>query len=221
MHSKRLTIYCQYDIILSMNKPTAHVAVYDTLADWELGHLLAELHTGRFTNPKYDVVAVAESREPITTMGGVRMLPDALIGDLDPADSDLLVLPGGEMWDQGGGEAFTAAARRFLDAGVPVAAICGATAGLARAGLLDDRSHTSAAPEYLAATGYKGGEHYVDNRAVVDGDLITAGPQSPVQFAVATLTRLQLAPERTLDAYERLFHRGDPAAFPVLMEAQA
>lgn len=197
----------------------AHVALYDTLADWELGHLLAELHTGRFTGTRFEVVTVAESLDPITTMGGVRMVPDRLLADLDPADSGLLVLAGSEQWDAGGGEAFAAVAARFLAAGVPVAAICGATAGLARAGLLDERRHTSAAPEYLAATGYAGGDHYVDERAVVDGDLITAGPQSPVQFARATLGRLGLASDRTLEAYEALFHDGDPNAFPVLMQA--
>jgi putative intracellular protease/amidase len=204
-----------------MDTRTAHVALYDTFADWELGHLLAELHTGRFTGTRFDVVTVAESRDPITTMGGVRMVPDALLADLDPADSDILVLAGAELWDAGGGAAFAAAAGRFLDAGVPVAAICGATAGLARAGLLDERRHTSAAAEYLAATGYAGGDRYVDERAVVDGDLITAGPQSPVQFATAVLHRLGLASDRTLEAYEALFHVGDPAAFPVLMQAQA
>ena len=200
---------------------TAHLAIYDTLADWEPGHLLAELRTGRFTGTRFDVVTVAESPDPVTTMGGVRILPDMLLADLDPADSDILVLPGGELWDAGGGEAFAATAERFLAAGVPVAAICGATAGLARAGLLDDRRHTSAAAEYLAATGYAGGDHYVDERAVVDGDLITAGPQSPVQFARAALSRLGLASDRTLEAYEAVFHRGDPAAFPVLMQAAA
>ena len=205
--------------MLSMN--TAHIAIYETLADWEPGHLLAELRTGRFTGTRFDVVTVAESLDPVTTMGGLRVAPDMLIADLDPADSDILVLPGGELWDAGGGEAFAAAAERFLEAGVPVAAICGATAGLARAGLLDDRRHTSAAAEYLAATGYAGGDHYVDERAVVDGDLITAGPQSPVQFARAALSRLGLASERTLEAYEAVFHRGDPAAFPVLMQAAA
>jgi putative intracellular protease/amidase len=204
-----------------MNSRIAHVALYDTLADWELGHLLAELHTGRFTGTRFDVVTVAEAPEPITTMGGVRIVPDMLLADLDPADSDILVLAGSEQWDAGGGEAFSAAAARFFDAGVPVAAICGATAGLARAGLLDERRHTSAAPEYLAATGYAGGDHYVDERAVVDGDLITAGPQSPVQFACAALGRLGLASDRTLEAYEALFHGGDPAAFPVLMQAAA
>jgi putative intracellular protease/amidase len=203
-----------------MNNPTVHLAIYDTLADWEVGHLLAELHTGRFTGTRFDVVTVAESLEPITTMGGVRMVPDALLADLDPADSDLLILPGADMWDAGAGQAFAAAAERFLDAGVPVAAICGATAGLARAGLLDDRDHTSAAPEYLGVTGYAGGDRYVNERAVVDGDLITAGPQSPVQFARATLGRLGLASEPALDAYEAVFHRADPAGFAVLMQAE-
>jgi putative intracellular protease/amidase len=153
-------------------------------------------------------------------MGGLRIVPDVLLADLDPADSDLLILPGADLWDGGGGQAFAAAAARFLEAGVPVAAICGATAGLARGGLLDERDHTSAAAGYLAATGYAGGDRYVDDRAVVDGDLITAGPQSPVQFARATLGRLGLADERTLNAYEAVFHRGDASAYPDLMQAQ-
>jgi putative intracellular protease/amidase len=202
-----------------MSKQTAHVALYDDLADWEVGHLLAELRTGRFTGTRFDVVAVAESMDPITTMGGVRMVPDMILAELEPADSDLLILPGGEAWDAGGGEPFAAAAKQFMDAGVPVAAICGATAGLARAGLLDGRAHTSAAPDYLAMTGYAGAHHYVDERAVVDGNLVTAGPQSPVQLATATLRRLELASDETLDAYERLFDRGDASAFPVLMQA--
>jgi putative intracellular protease/amidase len=206
--------------MLSMNTRTAHLALYDTLADWEVGHLLVELHTGRFTGTPFDMVTVAESLKPITTMGGVRMVPDMLLADLEPADSDLLILPGATMWDAGGGQAFAATAGRFLEAGVPVAAICGATAGLARAGLLDERRHTSADPGYLAATGYAGGGHYVAARAAVDGDLITAGPQSPVQFARATLERLGLASERTLEAYEGVFSRADAAAFDVLAQAQ-
>jgi putative intracellular protease/amidase len=198
-----------------------HLCLYDTVADFEFGHLLAELRTGRFTGTRFDVITVGESAEAVTTMGGLRLVPDMVLADLDPSDSDLLILPGAEIWDAGGGEAFAALAGRFLAAGVPVATICGATAGLARFGLLDDRAHTSAAPEYLAATGYAGGERYVDARAVVDGDLITAGPQSPVQFARAVLSRLGLASEPTLEAYERVFHDGDPSAFPVLMHAAA
>jgi putative intracellular protease/amidase len=203
-----------------MTGSTAHLAVYDTLADWEVGYLLVELRTGRFTGTPWSIVTVAESPEPMTTMGGVRILPDMQLNDLEPASSNLLILPGADIWDAGSGQPFAKTAARFLDAGVPVAAICGATAGLARAGLLDQRQHTSAAAEYLKATGYAGGDYYVEERAVVDGDLITAGPQSPVQFARATLGRLGLASEQTLEAYEALFHRGDPTAFPILMQAQ-
>lgn len=195
----------------------AHLAVYDNLADSEVGHLLVELNSGRFWGEPWQVVTVGETLEPITTMGGLRIVPDLTLADLDPAASDLLILPGSTLWDEGGGEPFAAAAGRHLAAGVPVAAICGATAGLARAGLLDDRDHTSAAPEYLAATGYNGGDRYRDQRAVLGGDLVTAGPQSPVQFSRMTLERLELLSDERLEAYEAVFHRADPAAFPVLM----
>ncbi|SDT72404.1 DJ-1/PfpI family protein [Jiangella sp. DSM 45060] len=199
---------------------TAHIALYDTLADSEIGHLLVELRTGRFTGTPWNVVTVAETAEPITTMGGMRIVPDMVLADLAPESSDLLVLAGAEMWDTGGGQAWTDTARRFLDARVPVAAICGATAGLARAGLLDDRDHTSAALEYVTMQpGYGGRDRYVDARAVVGGDVVTAGPDSPVQFARATMSRLGLASEETLQAYEAVFHAADASAFPVLMRA--
>lgn len=203
-----------------MTPSVAHVAIYDGLADSEIGHLLVELRTGRFTRVEVSIVTVAASRLPVTTMGGLRVLPDLALSELDVVASDLLILGGAQMWDDGGGDEFIAAAGHFLEEGVPVAAICGATAGLARAGLLDERNHTSAAPGYLAATGYRGGSRYLDERAVLDGDLITAGPQSPVQFACAALRRLGLASEPTLAAYEALFDRAELAAFVTLAGAQ-
>jgi putative intracellular protease/amidase len=197
--------------------PTAHVLLIDHLADWEPGHLLAELHTGRFTGGPWRVAGVAATTDPVPTMGGMHWVPDLTLAALDPSDSDLLVLPGGLGWQPGTEAPYVAAAARFLEAGVPVAAICGATEALARAGLLDDRRHTSAAPEALLATGYAGAAHYVDERAVTDGALVTAGPQSPVQFARATLVMLGLLSEERAEAYEAVFHRGDPAGYPTLM----
>jgi putative intracellular protease/amidase len=207
----------------SSTDSTVYIATYDSLADWEPGHLLAELRTGRFTGRPFEVRAVADSPAPITTMGGLRIVPDLILDAADPADADLLLLPGAELWDEGGGEKFAALAARFIAAGKPVAAICGATFGLARAGLLDERRHTSAAPGYLAASGYAGGPHYVDARAVADEDglLITAGPDSPVQFAACSLQLLGLIDEGTRRAYEGVFGDGDAAAYPALMQARA
>ncbi|MFF9915103.1 DJ-1/PfpI family protein [Streptomyces sp. NPDC013457] len=198
---------------------TVHLAVYDTLADWETGHATAWLARSGFTVTTVGPVA----EKPVTTIGGTRILPDLSLADLRPEDSALLVLPGADLWDTSDDLApFAAAARRLIDAGVPVAAICGATAGLAREGLLDDRAHTSAISYYLAATGYRGGEHYVDADAVTDkgvdgsGDLITAGPTEPVAFAREVLGTMGAFDGTRLDAWYRLFHHSDAAAYELL-----
>ncbi|MEV7614811.1 DJ-1/PfpI family protein [Streptomyces sp. NPDC089799] len=193
-----------------------HVAVYDTYADWETGHTTAHL-----TQRGWEIRTVAlDAEKPVVTMGGLRVQPDSALDTLDPADSSLLILTGAGLWDQGDALApFAAKAREFLAAGVPVAAICGATAGLAREGLLDDRTHTGAASFYLAETGYAGGARYVEADAVTDGDLITAGPTEPVAFAREVFARLGAYGPEVRDAWYRLFHDSDASAFPVLMAA--
>ncbi|WP_405924512.1 type 1 glutamine amidotransferase family protein [Streptomyces sp. NBC_00035] len=192
-----------------------HLAVYDTFADWETGHTTAYLaRAGR------QIRTVGPTRESVTTIGGVRIQPDLALDELRPEDSSLLILTGADLWDTSDDLApFARKARAFLDAGVPVAAICGGTAGLAREGLLDDRAHTSAVSFYLAATGYKGGERYVDADAVTDGNLITAGPTEPVAFAREVFGLLSVYEGEVLDAWYRLFHDSDPEAYAVLEKA--
>ncbi|MFD4135722.1 DJ-1/PfpI family protein [Streptomyces goshikiensis] len=198
-------------------RKSVHLAVYDTYADWETGHTTAHL-----TQRGHTIRTVGSAAgQPVTTMGGVRVLPDLALADLRPEDSSLLILTGASLWDTGEDLApFAAKAGEFLAAGVPVAAICGATAGLARAGLLDDRAHTSGASFYLTEQpGYGGAERYVEADAVTDGDLITAGPTEPVAFAREVFARLDVYKPDVLDAWFRLFHDSDASAYPVLMAA--
>ncbi|MFJ9594891.1 DJ-1/PfpI family protein [Streptomyces virginiae] len=196
-----------------------HLAVYDTYADWETGHTTAHL-----TQRGHAVRTVGfAAGAPVTTMGGIRIQPDLGLADLRPEDSSLLILTGASLWDTGDELApFAAKAREFLAAGVPVAAICGATAGLAREGLLDNRAHTSGVSFYLAEQpGYGGAENYVEADAVTDGDLITAGPTEPVAFAREVFARLDVYKPDVLDAWYGLFHDSDASAYPVLMAASA
>ncbi|WTP58492.1 glutamine amidotransferase [Streptomyces phaeochromogenes] len=199
----------------SSNRKPVHLAVYDTLADWETGHTTAYL-----ARKGYEIRTVGASPAPVRSIGGLRIQPDIALDDLRPEDSSLLILPGADLWDTSDDLApFARKAREFLDADVPVAAICGGTAGLAREGLLDDRAHTSAVSFYLAATGYKGGERYVDTDAVTDGRLITAGPTEPVAFAREVFGLLGVYEGEVLDAWYRLFHDSDAEAYAVLEAA--
>jgi putative intracellular protease/amidase len=194
-----------------------HLAVYDTFADWETGHTTAHL-----ARAGHEIRAVGPSTAPVTSIGGLRVQPDLALDDVRPEDSSLLILPGADLWDTSGDLApFARTARAFLAAGVPVAAICGATAGLAREGLLDDRTHTSAVSFYLAATGYAGGERYVEADAVTDRGLVTAGPTEPVAFAREVLRLLGVYEGEVLDAWYRLFHDSDATAYAVLEKAGA
>ncbi|MFF5982913.1 type 1 glutamine amidotransferase family protein [Streptomyces olindensis] len=199
------------------DRKPVHLAVYDTLADWETGHTTAHL-----ARAGHEIRTVGPSTAPVTSIGGLRVQPDLALDGLRPEDSSLLILPGADLWDTGDDLApFARTARAFLAAGVPVAAICGATAGLAREGLLDDRAHTSAVSFYLAATGYAGGERYVEADAVTDGGLVTAGPTEPVAFAREVLRLLGVYEGEVLDAWYRLFHDSDASAYAVLEKAGA
>jgi putative intracellular protease/amidase len=200
-----------------------HVGVYDTLADWELGLVTAHINNPQWQRVpgRYQVVTVAESREPVTTMGGMRIVTDVTVAEVDPGDSAMLILPGADTWLTGGNTVFAAKARAFLDAGEPVAAICGATGGLAAAGILDDRRHTSNALEYLLSTGYRGRDHYVDEPAVTDAEglLVTASSTAPAEFAREILARLETYEPSVLASWYKLYGQQDPAGFFELMSA--
>jgi putative intracellular protease/amidase len=205
-----------------MPSGTVHTAVYDTLSDWEVGFATAHIKKGEWQREpgRYRVVTVGETRDPVTTAGGLRIIPDVTLDGLSPADSAMLILPGADTWLAGGNVALAEKARDFLDAGTPVAAICGATVGLAAVGVLDDRDHTSDAPEFLAATGYGGGDRYVHDLAVTDGDLVTASGIAPVEFAREVLGRLDVYESEVLASWYKLYGLHDPAGYYELVAAE-
>ena len=204
-----------------MSTTPVHVAVFDTLADWEIGYTTAHIRRDSWQRQpgRYSIVTVGPTREPVTSMGGLRITPDIALAELRPQDSAMLILAGGDQWDQDLMAGFRAAAGRFLAAGVPVAAICGATYGLALEGLLDDRAHTSNAAEYLAFSGYAGSKHYVTEPAVTDQDLVTASAVAPVHFAREIFARLGLYEPGVAASWFKLYGDHDPAGYYELMSA--
>ena len=81
---------------------TIYVYVLETLADWELGYVTSELHSGRFFKKDAERVSlktVSYSKEPIHTMGGLTVIPDCLIDDVVVSETSVLLLPGADTWN--------------------------------------------------------------------------------------------------------------------------
>jgi putative intracellular protease/amidase len=154
-------------------------------------------------------------------MGGLTIVPDLSLSEISPSGSAMLILPGADLWSDGSTDPVLSMAKEFVAAGVPVAAICGATFGLARAGLLDDRLHTSNDPGWLASSGYGGAAHYVQEPAVEDRGVITASVTASLEFAKLVLARLGIFSTRALEAWYGLYKTGNPACYVELMEAFA
>ena len=203
---------------------TIYVYVMDTLADWELGYVTAELNSGRFFKegaPKVTLKTVSHSKEPVTTMGGMRIVPDCVIADIEVAEANVLLLPGLNTWNDQKHFAIIEKASEFLSIGAMVGAICGATAALANFGLLDERPHTSNGPGFLemVAPSYKGQSHYLDEPSVVGDNLITASSTGGLLWARQIIEHLEVFEATTLDAWYNYFNTGETEQFFALMQS--
>lgn len=171
---------------------TVAVVMVDGPADWEMGPVLAAVREWFGMN----VVTATEDGQPIVSIGGVTILPQRTLSELDPLQADLWILPGSDRWCERIPPAVSEGIKARVAAGKPVAGICGATVALAEAGLLDDRPHTSNSLEFLRenAASYAGGDRYVDKPCVSDGLVVSASGMGPIGFAVECLRIL--APEQ-------------------------
>lgn len=196
-----------------MNK-IVYLYVFDTMADWEIGYLTAEINSGRYFRkgiPKLKIVTVGLTKDPITTMGGIKLLPEIKLEDCQFDGTEALILPGGDTWLDSIHERILDFAEMCLRKNIIVAAICGATFGLARRGMLDSRHHTSNDLTFLKeiCPNYKGADYYKDIPAVTDEKLITAPGTSPLEFAFEVIKALDVFEENKLEAWYKLYSTHD------------
>jgi putative intracellular protease/amidase len=167
-----------------------YVVVFDGFADWEPAHALAELRRWG----KRTIRTVGFATSPVTSMGGLRVIPDLELAAVRAEDIELLLLPGGDLWQSGDypRTVLESLIAELLAAETPIAAICAGTLVLARAHVLDDRQHTSNMRSYLSAYApeYSGAVHYLDSPAVNDRHVITASGLAAVDFARAIFAEL-------------------------------
>ena len=65
------------------------------MADHEHGYLLTALSSQ--IKPKYEFCTVALTKEPIVTMGGLKIIPDYVLNEINKDDIIALILIGADM----------------------------------------------------------------------------------------------------------------------------
>jgi putative intracellular protease/amidase len=187
-------------------KKTVYLFVFDGLADWEPAHALCELRR----SGQFDVLTVGLARQTITTMAGLKVVADLSLDDVNPKNVSLLLLPGGVMWEQQSQPAVQSLLRNLHDEQVAIAAICGATLEVARAGLTDQCRHTSNALSYLKSMvpDYRNEAFYVDELAISDRGIITASGLGSVEFAREIFRLLKVYDDKDLRIWYDMFKHG-------------
>ena len=200
-----------------------YIYIFDTLADWEIRYVTAELNSKRFFKkdaPNISVKTVSITKEPVKSMGGLNIIPDCVIDDIIIDKNTVLILPGGDTWDNQKHKAIIDIATKLISIGSIVCAICGATVALANAGLLDNRPHTSNGVGFLEifSSNYKGKEFYVDSPSVADNNLITASGTGNLLWTKQIIQCLNVFEAETLEAWYSYYRTGEAKYFYTLMQ---
>ncbi|MBZ4222324.1 type 1 glutamine amidotransferase family protein [Bacillus wiedmannii] len=207
-----------------MQTRKAYLYVFHTMSDWEYGHLIAELNTGRYFKKglaTFKVVTVGINKEMVISMGGLNVKPDISLDECVLESNDLLILPGGNTWTENIHKPILQKVEEALKIGTIVAAICGATIGLANYGYLNSRKHTSNSLDYMkmVCPTYKGENLYEMGPVASGENLITASGVAPLEFAVEVLKKLDVFAPDTLHSWYELNKTHEPEHFFQLMNS--
>lgn len=166
------------------------IALAQDFADWEPALLAAAARSYLGV----EIVYATPDGQPVTSMGGLNVVPHVSYDALDPDNIDALVISGGLSWEKGTAADLGGLVRRFRDMDRLVAGICAAASALAGIGVLDNVAHTgNSLASHQAYPAYRGESLYRDQpKAVSDGGVVTAPGSAPVSFAVEILKNLGL-----------------------------
>ena len=160
--------------------------------------------------PKYINKVVAESMEPVESIGGFRILPDYTF-DTMPEDYAALVLIGGYGWDGDTALKTVPAISKAIARGIPVGAICNAASFMARHGFLNAVRHTGNGLDQLrlwGGTNYTNEAGYVTAQAVSDQGIVTANGSATLEFAREMLLLLQNDTPERIELYDQFNKHG-------------
>lgn len=189
-----------------MTKTNVYVFLFKGFSDWEISYLTPELEKSDKIELKYFSI----DGKSVRSMGGLNIMPDYAIDQIDSSQISVLILPGGSAWENNAIIGIDEILEKLNADNKTIGAICGATIHLARRGFLDNTKHTSNALFYIQnfAKNYKGNNNYLDQLAVTDKNLITANGIAPIEFAREVFKKVELYSENEIEKWFQLFKNG-------------
>lgn len=180
--------------------------LFDGFSDWEIAYITPEIRKSE----TFDLICFSKDGRSVLSMGGLCILPDMSLAEMDIDDVYMLILPGGRAWEKGDNSEIGLLIKKLFDKGKTIAAICGATVYLGQLGILDDLKHTSNDLFYLKsfACGYAGEANYINSLAVSSENIITANGIAPIEFAREVFTKLKMYDENDIEKWFQLFKNG-------------
>lgn len=194
-----------------MKKEILFVLLND-FADWEGAYIAPCLNTGvePGSESKYIVKTLSVTKDPVTSCGGFKVLPDYDINHF-PADYAGLVLVGGMKWFTPEAELFVPLVKKAIENNKLVAGICNASVFLGMHGFLNEVNHTSNGLEYLkafAGINYTGQHRYINETVVRDGNIVTANGFSALEFCREILYTLDADTPQKIEKSYRINKSG-------------
>ncbi len=161
-------------------------------------------------NPKYINKVVAQTMEPVKSIGGFRTLPDYSFETM-PEDYAALVLIGGFGWATPVADRVVPIVAKAIADGKVVGAICNAASFMAKHGFLNDLKHTGNGLEQLKLWGgenYTNAAGYVNVQAVSDKNIVTANGSATLEFAKELLLLLENDTPERIEMYYQFNKQG-------------
>ncbi|HCL4437496.1 glutamine amidotransferase [Clostridium botulinum] len=203
-------------------KKIIYLYILESMAEWEVGYILQAISMESMLkkqNREFVIKTVSTSKNPIKTIGGLTITSDCLLDEMDEDNMVALLLPGAESWNSEENNQILEKVLSYIDRGILVGAICGATLALADLKVLDKFKHTSNSLDYLTlfSKQYSGKELYVNSPAVVDCNLITASSAGGLLWAKRIIQYLNVFSCDIIESWYNYYSTGDPKHFTELI----
>ena len=201
-----------------MNNEILYVLLPD-FASHEIVYLMEAISSDEVQlkpNPKYVNKIVASTLEPVTAIGGFRVLPDYTFENM-PDDYAALVLIGGYGWLTPAADKVAPIVRKALDKGIIVGAICNGASFMAKHGFLNGVKHTGNGLDQLKLWGggtYTNSGSYIHQQAVSDSGIVTANGSGVLEFTKELLLLLENDTPERIEMYYQFNKQGFCSLFP-------